>query len=309
VPNAPPRSGYADNLDFVEANAEELPFEDASFDAYTIAFGIRNVPDIPKALREAYRVLRRGGRFLCLEFSEVEMPMLDRVYDAWSFNGIPRGWKGDSRRGRALPYLVESIAQVPAPGRFRPDDRARRFLPRRPTPITPAGSRRFIRPGRSDRHASLGTYLRLMRAGFMLVREGVVSSLPADELPAPARFGHRVAGLLARRKARTAERMRQRMSRAVERLGPSWVKLGQFLATRPDVIAPRSADDLSGLQDRMATFPMKRLPAPKSKLRSAGRSTTLFEEIGAPVAAASIAQVHPAEGARRRTEPARSPSR
>ncbi|MBV6652063.1 MAG: divergent polysaccharide deacetylase family protein, partial [Hoeflea sp.] len=90
--------------------------------------------------------------------------------------------------------------------------------------------------------ASLGTYLRLMRAGFILVREGVISSLPADELPAPAKFGLRVAGLLARRKARTAERT-DRLARAVERLGPSWVKLGQFLATRPDVVGAEIADD------------------------------------------------------------------
>ncbi|WP_407817673.1 class I SAM-dependent methyltransferase, partial [Staphylococcus aureus] len=80
----------SDNLTFVEANAEELPFEANSFDAYTIAFGIRNVPRIDVALKEAHRVLKRGGRLLVLEFSEVEMPLLDRVYDAWSFNAIPQ---------------------------------------------------------------------------------------------------------------------------------------------------------------------------------------------------------------------------
>ncbi|TIU36187.1 MAG: methyltransferase domain-containing protein, partial [Mesorhizobium sp.] len=68
------KQGLAANTDFVEANAEELPFESETFDAYTIAFGIRNVPRIEVALAEAYRVLKRGGRFLCLEFSEVEMP-------------------------------------------------------------------------------------------------------------------------------------------------------------------------------------------------------------------------------------------
>ena len=107
------KKGYAENLDFVEANAEELPFEDASFDAYTIAFGIRNVPDIDKALREAYRVLRRGGRFLCLEFSEVEMPILDRIYDAWSFNGIPAVGKAIAGEAEPYQYLVESIRKFP----------------------------------------------------------------------------------------------------------------------------------------------------------------------------------------------------
>jgi demethylmenaquinone methyltransferase/2-methoxy-6-polyprenyl-1,4-benzoquinol methylase len=84
------KKGIAANLDFVEANAEELPFPDETFDAYTIAFGIRNVPRIEVALAEAARVLKPGGRFLCLEFSEVEMPLLDRFYDTWSFNAIPR---------------------------------------------------------------------------------------------------------------------------------------------------------------------------------------------------------------------------
>ena len=98
---------------FVPANAESLPFEDESFDAYTIAFGIRNVPRIEAALVEAYRVLRPGGRFLCLEFSEVDMPLLDRAYEAWSFNAIPR--IGQIVAGEAEPYayLVESIRKFP----------------------------------------------------------------------------------------------------------------------------------------------------------------------------------------------------
>src|SRR5690606_29195948 len=84
------RNGLAAQVDFVEANGEDLPFEDGSFDAYTIAFGIRNVPRIEVALAEAFRVLKVGGRFLCLEFSDVEMPLRDRAYEAWSFNAIPK---------------------------------------------------------------------------------------------------------------------------------------------------------------------------------------------------------------------------
>lgn len=107
------KKGLAANLDFVEANAEGLPFADSSFDAYTIAFGIRNVPDIDKALSEAFRVLRRGGRLLCLEFSEVEMPILDKIYDAWSFHGIPRMGQAIAGDGEPYRYLVESIRKFP----------------------------------------------------------------------------------------------------------------------------------------------------------------------------------------------------
>ena len=107
-----------DRLRFIEANAEALPLPDASFDGYSIAFGIRNVPRIPTALTEAYRVLRRGGRFLCLEFSEVSIPLLDKVYDTYSFNVIPP--MGRMVTGDAAPYqyLVESIRTFPRPNAF-----------------------------------------------------------------------------------------------------------------------------------------------------------------------------------------------
>ena len=107
------KRGLAGNLDFVEANAEALPFEDATFDAYTIAFGIRNVPDIPRALGEARRVLKPGGRFLCLEFSEVDMPVLDTVYQAFSFRAIPRIGRIVAGDAEPYRYLVESIAKFP----------------------------------------------------------------------------------------------------------------------------------------------------------------------------------------------------
>jgi demethylmenaquinone methyltransferase/2-methoxy-6-polyprenyl-1,4-benzoquinol methylase len=107
------KNGLAAHVDFVEANAEELPFADNSFDAYTIAFGIRNVPRIDVALAEAFRVLKRGGRFLCLEFSEVDMPLLDKAYEAWSFKAIPRIGKVVTGDGDPYSYLVESIARFP----------------------------------------------------------------------------------------------------------------------------------------------------------------------------------------------------
>jgi len=107
------KRGIDQNLTFVEANAEELPFEDATFDAYTIAFGIRNVPRIDVALAEAWRVLKPGGRFLCLEFSEVGMPVLDKIYDAWSFNAIPRIGRMVAGDADSYRYLVESIRTFP----------------------------------------------------------------------------------------------------------------------------------------------------------------------------------------------------
>ncbi|MEM0898826.1 MAG: bifunctional demethylmenaquinone methyltransferase/2-methoxy-6-polyprenyl-1,4-benzoquinol methylase UbiE [Pseudomonadota bacterium] len=107
------KKGIGANVDFVEANAEELPFEDRTFDAYTIALGIRNVPDINKALREAHRVLKRGGRFLCLEFSAVDVPLLEQFYEAWSFNVIPRLGQMVTGDGDPYQYLVESIRKFP----------------------------------------------------------------------------------------------------------------------------------------------------------------------------------------------------
>ena len=109
---------FGTRAQFVAANAEELPFADESFDAYTIAFGIRNVPRIDKALGEAYRVLKHGGRFLCLEFSAVDLPMLDRVYDAYSFRAIPRIGKAVTGDAESYRYLVESIRTFPNQERF-----------------------------------------------------------------------------------------------------------------------------------------------------------------------------------------------
>jgi demethylmenaquinone methyltransferase/2-methoxy-6-polyprenyl-1,4-benzoquinol methylase len=106
-------AGLDERIVLVEGNAEALPFEARSFDAVTIAFGIRNVTHIDRALAEAYRVLRLGGRFICLEFSHVDVAILDRVYDLFSFEVIPR--LGQLAAGASDPYryLVESIRRFP----------------------------------------------------------------------------------------------------------------------------------------------------------------------------------------------------
>ena len=107
-----------EQVSFVEGNAEALAFPDRHFDAYTIAFGIRNVPRIDLALAEAYRVLKPGGRFLCLEFSTVDMPGLDRIYDLFSFRVIPPLGRAVTGDAESYQYLVESIRKFPRPNAF-----------------------------------------------------------------------------------------------------------------------------------------------------------------------------------------------
>ncbi|RFC69473.1 MULTISPECIES: 2-polyprenylphenol 6-hydroxylase [Mesorhizobium] len=140
--------------------------------------------------------------------------------------------------------------------------------------------------------SSVGAAFRLVRAGWIMAREGVIAALPGDELSGLPKLGWRMARLLTRWRVRGRDRG-QRLADAVARLGPSYVKLGQFLATRPDVVGAEIARDLSKLQDRMATFPTSEAVAAIEA--SLGRPIDeLYEEFGAPVAAASIAQVHPA---------------
>ncbi len=111
--------GILKNIEWVCGNAESLAFPDNSFDAYTIAFGIRNVTNIDKALAEAYRVLKPGGRFLCLEFSKVDMPLLDKIYDSYSFHLLPRFGEMITGDKGSYQYLVESIRQFPPQEKFK----------------------------------------------------------------------------------------------------------------------------------------------------------------------------------------------
>jgi len=140
--------------------------------------------------------------------------------------------------------------------------------------------------------STAAAWFRLARAGWIMTREGVVAALPGDQLSGLPRFGWRVARLFTRRGAKGRQRD-QRLAKAVDRLGPSYVKLGQFLATRPDVVGAEIAADLANLQDRMATFPTPEAVAEIEA--SLGRPISdLYARFDAPVAAASIAQVHPA---------------
>ena len=102
-----------DGLVWTEANAESLQFPDKSFDAYTIAFGIRNVTDIPRALTEAHRILKRGGRFFCLEFSTTVWPGFGDIYDAYSHKIVPQIGRMIAGDEDSYRYLIESIRRFP----------------------------------------------------------------------------------------------------------------------------------------------------------------------------------------------------
>jgi demethylmenaquinone methyltransferase/2-methoxy-6-polyprenyl-1,4-benzoquinol methylase len=106
-------------LSWKQENAEKLSFADATFDAYTIVFGIRNVTDIPAALREAHRILKRGGRFYCMEFSSSDWPGFAKLYDAYATKVIPKVGKVVTRDEESYRYLVESIRRFPKPNAFK----------------------------------------------------------------------------------------------------------------------------------------------------------------------------------------------
>lgn len=103
----------ADGIRWVCGDAERLPAADSTYDAYTIAFGLRNVTDIPAALAEARRVLRPGGQFLCLEFSRVVLPVLDEIYERYSFSVLPWLGRRVADDEAAYRYLAESIRRFP----------------------------------------------------------------------------------------------------------------------------------------------------------------------------------------------------
>ncbi|WP_274423657.1 2-polyprenylphenol 6-hydroxylase [Chelativorans sp. YIM 93263] len=141
--------------------------------------------------------------------------------------------------------------------------------------------------------STFGAYIRLVRAGWILVREGVIAAVPGEQLTGLPRVGWRAAKLLSRRRSAHRDRP-ERLAMAVDRLGPSYVKLGQFLATRPDVVGHQMAQDLASLQDQMGTFPDAQSRAAIEASLGAPIET-LYRSFGKPVAAASIAQVHSGE--------------
>jgi ubiquinone biosynthesis protein len=139
--------------------------------------------------------------------------------------------------------------------------------------------------------STLASLLRMAHVGFVLAREGALALVdPAAIPPGPAAWGIKIARLIERRDAGSSAK---RLAAALTRLGPSHVKFGQFLATRPDLVGMKAAADLSQLQDRMPAFP--KATAEKTVEAALGRPVSeVFQAFEEPVAAASIAQVHPA---------------
>ncbi|XCE53077.1 2-polyprenylphenol 6-hydroxylase [Candidatus Liberibacter asiaticus] len=135
-------------------------------------------------------------------------------------------------------------------------------------------------------------YYELFRIAWILIREGVIVSLPSDRLPPIIVFGKKIASLFVRRNIKKCQRS-DRLARAMNRLGPSYVKMGQFLATRPDLIGKKLSEDLALLQDKMDFFPTN---TARLSVASALKAPIeeLYCEFDDPIAAASIAQVHPA---------------
>jgi len=113
------KRGGLSGLSWKIENAEKLSFADGSFDAYTIVFGIRNVTDIPAALKEALRVLKRGGRFFCMEFSSSEWPGFSNLYETYASTVIPKIGKAITNDEDSYRYLVESIQRFPKPAAFK----------------------------------------------------------------------------------------------------------------------------------------------------------------------------------------------
>jgi demethylmenaquinone methyltransferase/2-methoxy-6-polyprenyl-1,4-benzoquinol methylase len=105
--------GFFGKIEWVEGNAEELPFDDETFDAVTIAFGLRNVTKIGQALKEIHRVLKPGGRFYCLEFSRPSLPLIERMYETYSFTVLPFLGQKIAGDAEAYTYLAESIRAFP----------------------------------------------------------------------------------------------------------------------------------------------------------------------------------------------------
>ena len=236
-------------------------FPTARFDAYTIAFGIRNVPQIDLALREAFRVLKPGGRFLCLEFSTVDVPGLDRIYDLFSFKVIPplgRAVTGDAESYR---YLVEFDPQISQAERVCRDDPRRRLFAR--DLAKPLGRHRGAAFGLAFVISAMTHIARLARAGFVFAREGVFGVVDPSLVPPPGQLALRLARLIERPGAKSGPRL----SRALTRLGPAYLKLGQFLATRPDVVGVVMARDLESLQDRLPPFSQGRGRSRRSRHR------------------------------------------
>ena len=288
--------GILYGIEWLGADAERLPFAERSFDLYTIAFGLRNVTHIEAALAEARRVLKPGGRFMCLEFTPEVTPLLQPLYDLYSFHVVPLLGQIVTGDRDAYTYLVESIRGFPRQGELARNDRGSRTRAGQ-IPQSDRGHRRAplglaplkaVRPGfglpRSPRNLA-----RLAAIGLILARHDAL--FPFAGVPVVA-FYLRVARLFTRRRGPPPARPGQRLAAALDEMGPSFIKLGQLLSTRADLFGEEIAADLASLQDRLPPFPGAQARAAIEA--EFGRPLeTLFASFDeTAIAAASIAQVH-----------------
>ena len=222
---------------------------------------------------------------------------LATLYDLYSFNIIPALGRAVAGDAGILPLSRRIDPALPASPGFCGDDLRCRFSPCQPPPphrrrggaaFGLASVKQFLRAAVI---AAFSHIFRLGQAGFVFAREGVFGLVDPAPLPAPARLAVRLARLIERRYGGSGA---YRLSAALTTLGPSYVKLGQFLATRPDVVGPAIARDLESLQDKMAPFPQEVAEAAVSAAFDC-KLADVFVKFSTPVAAASIAQVHRAE--------------
>ena len=242
-------------------------FPNGSFDAYTIAFGIRNVPRIDLALSEAFRVLKPGSRFLCLEFSAVDVPGLDRIYELFSFKVIPPLGRAVTGDADSYQYLVESIRRFPKPGAFADMIRAAGFS--RVTWQSFSGGIVALAFGLAFVISALTSTSRGSPAPVSCSRARACSASSIPSLvPPPGQLALRLARMIERPGAKSGPRL----SRALTRLGPAYLKLGQFLATRPDVVG---VDD--GARPREPAGPAAAISAKRSRGGDRGVARTPFD--------------------------------
>jgi hypothetical protein len=249
-----------------------LPFEDNSFDVYTISFGIRNVTRIPDALSEAFRVLKPGGRLMVLEFSQLPNDGLQRLYDLYSFNVIPRMGQVIAGDRDSYQYLVESIRKFPDQETFAGMIRDRRVRAVAYRNLS-FGSRRCIRAGRSEVKGPHNIW-RLVRTGATLRADGRDGRGAGGDGRAAggARRGPR-AGLAVQVAGPAGDPAMPPVPRALTALGPAYIKFGQILSTRPDVVGDRLALELQVLAGQAAAVSHGMSPARGRGTRWKNRST------------------------------------
>ena len=226
---------FADRLDWVVGDAMALPFPDASFDAYTISFGIRNVTRIEDALAEAFRVLRPGGRLLVLEFSRVPERVAALALRPLFVQRHPADGPGAGRGpGVSYQYLVEFDPPLPGPGDLRGDDPRGRVRARSATATSRWASRRCTRAGSSEGMRGPHNIWRLIRTGATFERTGAMSvALAAFDAPPSLRVAARVLGWPFQWLGLEGDPSQPPILRALTALGPAYIKFGQLLSTRP----------------------------------------------------------------------------